>query len=370
MGLDQKRVVLAHHWLMSMRGGEKTLEAIADLFEGAPIYALAGRTDHLSANLNAHAIKYSFIQRLPGSPRFFRIYLPLFPEAIRRMKLPPADLLISSDANIIKGVSRPKNSFHLCYCYSPPRYFWMMQEVYLSTVPLFLRKPVRLIFERLKAFDFQAAQEPDSFVAISNAVAQRIEKFYERPVDAVIYPPVDTHLCQSSDRRESYFLVVSELTPYKRIDLAVGACTKLNKPLIVIGTGSEMARLKKMAGPRVVFMGWQSDKTVREYMSKARAFLFPGEEDFGIAPVEAMASGAPVIAYRAGGVLDTVIDGDTGVFFKEQSLESLCEGMERFESIEKSFDVKVLQKHAAQFAREEFQNKLRTFLEKKLKVRG
>lgn len=359
---------MAHHWLMSMRGGEKTLEAIAEIFPAAPIYALAGRPGRLSDSLKSHPLRFSFLQNLPGSPRYFRGYLPLFPRAVRSLRIPDCDLLISSDANIMKGAPVPRKAKHICYCYSPPRYFWLMQDLYLRNLPLGIRPLVRGIFENQKRFDYQAAQTVDYFVAISRAVGRRIEKFYQRKTEAVIYPPVDVHLCHAQRQRESFYLVVSELVPYKRVDIAVESCTRLKKPLVVIGTGSEINRLKKIAGPHIVFMGWQSDETVREYMGKARAFLFPGEEDFGIAPVEAMASGAPVIAYGAGGVLDTVIDGKTGVYFSEQTVDSLCGAIESFEKKHDRFDTGVLVAQAAQFARDEFQKKFRSFLRNKLNL--
>ncbi len=360
------KTVLAHHWLMSMRGGEKTLAAIAEIFPGAPIHSLAGRPEKLSDDLRRHPLHFSFLQGLPGSPRYFRAYLPFFPSAVRSIRVPDCDLLLTSDANVIKGIRKPERAVHVCYCHSPARYLWGMEEVYLQAMPRVLRPLIRRQFARLRDFDLESVAGVDEFVCNSRSVADRIRKHYGREPGAIIPPPVDTHLCKPHPRREDYFLVVSELTPYKRIDLAVQACTRLKKSLVVIGTGSEIARLKAMAGAQIVFLGWQSDETVRAYMSKARAFLFPGEEDFGIAPVEAMAAGAPVIAYGAGGVLDTVVDGQTGVYFSEQSIDSLCEAIESLEKSHEKFDPATLAAHAAQFAREEFQKKLRAFLGNKL----
>ncbi|MDZ4742597.1 MAG: glycosyltransferase [Verrucomicrobiota bacterium] len=368
MTFDQLQVTFAHHWLMSMRGGEKTLEAMAGLFPDAPIHAIAGISANLSEGLKKHAIEYSLIQKLPGSPRFFRAYLPFFPTAIGRMSLPASDLLISSDANLIKGVKKPAGSFHLCYCYSPPRYLWMMQDIYLASLPIIYRSFAKRIFSRLREYDFKAAQTPDSFVAISNAVSRRIEEYYQRPTDAVIHPPVDIHECHAHAKRESFYLVVSELTPYKRVDIAVKACSELKKSLVVIGQGGELNRLKKMAGPLVTFMGWQKNHTVRALMARAKAFLFPGEEDFGIAPVEAMASGAPVIAFGRGGILDTVIDGKTGILFSHQSSESMVSAIEKFEKMAGEFSPELLRSHTKQFARSEFQKKLRHFIKNRLNL--
>jgi glycosyltransferase involved in cell wall biosynthesis len=363
---DFGNVALAHHWLVGMRGGEKVLEQIAQLFPGAPICTLVAEPERLSPALRRHEIRTSWLQRLPGAARHYKKLLPLFPAAVGALRVrEPVDLVISSDASVIKGLAVPEHARHICYCHSPPRYLWDLQEDYRQSSEVG-GAVGRFVFNRVtpyvREFDRRAAARVTHFIANSSFVRGRLRDYYG--VDAeIIHPPVALDaFTKASAPPEDFDLVVSQLVPYKRIDVAVAAYTKLVRKLVVIGEGSERARLEALAGPSVTFLGAQPGGVLQDHFRRGRALIFPGVEDFGITPLEAMASGRPVIAYRAGGVLETVVDGATGLFFDEQTPESLADALARFDAM--SFDPAVCRAQAERFGPERFRAEFGAYLER------
>jgi glycosyltransferase involved in cell wall biosynthesis len=334
-GQTESSIALVHHWMEYYRGGEAVLDQFGRLFPSAPISILVYNKSHLPPSLLSHTLHASFLQRWPRLRWHFRNMLPLFPEIIRSMRLPRGTrFVLSSDASMIKGIPLPDGAIHVCYCHSPPRYLWGFEQSYLDSLSGRSRLG-RLAFSaglpRLRAFDRRMAQRVDKFIANSRCVQDRILQYYGRE-SAVINPPVDVERFNPMRTREDFYLVVSALVPYKRVDIAVDACSNLNRRLVVIGTGPEAADLKRRARPCVTFLGWQPDDVVADYLERARAFLFPGIEDFGITPCEAQAAGAPVIALSEGGALETVKDGVSGLFFRPQTVDALAEAIVRFEA--------------------------------------
>jgi glycosyltransferase involved in cell wall biosynthesis len=362
------RVALAHHWLVGMRGGEKVLEQIARLVPTAPIYTLVAEPQKLSPALRRHPVHTSWLQQVPGGPRHYKKLLPLFPRAISALRVKgPVDLLVSSDASVIKGLSFPPGTPHICYCHSPPRYLWDLQSEYMKSSEA--GGPVgRALFNQVvpyvREFDRLAAGRVTHFIANSNFVRDRILTCYNRPSD-VIYPPVGLDEFEmAGEKPEDFFLVVSQLTPYKRIDIAVTAFTRLNRKLVVIGDGSERKRLEKAAGSSVTFLGSQPQSVLRDHYRRCQALIFPGIEDFGITPLEAQASGRPVVAYRAGGALETVQENRTGLFFDEQSAESLMEAIDKFMDGKNPFDPADCRRNAENFGADRFLSRLRAYFAK------
>lgn len=325
------KVALIHYWLVGMRGGEKVLEALCHLFPQADIFTHVVDPRRISPALKSHTIYETSIARLPFARRAYQSYLPLMPRALEALDVSGYDLVISSEAGPAKGVIVPPSVPHLCYCHSPMRYIWDQYPIYRAQAGP-LRKSVMPFFaHRLRQWDVTSAARVDHFVANSHLVAARIKKYWRRD-SAVLAPPVDINAFQPAPDIEDYYLWVGTLAAYKRPDLAIEAFGRLKKKLIVIGGPDKTARgLAKTAAPNVSFLGEADFETVKEHMAKCRALIFPGEEDFGIVPVEVMASGRPVIAFGKGGVLDSVVDGKTGLFFKEQSVSSLVAAVEAFE---------------------------------------
>lgn len=321
------RVALCHDWLNGMRGGERVLEILCEGFERARVYTLLHRPEAVSPAINRHPVTTSFLQRIPGIHRNYRLFLPLMPAAIRAMDMYEADLLVSTSHCVAKGLRPPhRRTRHLCYCFTPMRYAWLFHEEYFGRSRL-KRALLGPLLAWLRRWDLATADRVDHFVAISRTVRDRIRAFYGREAD-VVYPPVNTdYFYPNGKPPEDFDLIVSALVPYKRVDLAVRAYRHLDRKLKVIGTGTGFAALKALAGPNVEFLGHQSDEQVRDHMQRCRLLVFPGEEDFGIVPVEAMACGRPVVAFGRGGVTETVLHGLTGIFFSEQTEESLAEAV-------------------------------------------
>ncbi|KMY67181.1 glycosyl transferase family 1 [Desulfocarbo indianensis] len=359
-----------------MRGGEKVLEAFCRLFPQAPIYTLLHLPGKVSGLIESHAIRPSVLQRMPAVARRYRYYLPLFPLAVERLRLPPADLVLSSSHCAAKGVRAPAGALHVSYVHTPMRYVWDMYDSYFGPGRGGLARYVMPIFRGgLQRWDVRTAAGVDHFIANSAHVARRIQRHYGRE-STVIHPPVDTERFAPVEKAEDYYLVVSALVPYKRVDLAVKACTALGRRLKVVGTGPEESRLKSLAGPSVEFLGWQPDGALPALYAKARAFIFPGEEDFGITPVEAMAAGRPVVALGRGGALETVVGpGDaqgraaTGRFFASQEAEALAAALLDLEAELDSFDPAALARHAAGFDTALFLERMAAFLRKALAER-
>lgn len=323
------KVALAHHWIMSYRGGEKVAEQMAAIFPEADLYTLTHDPSIVVPGLKDTRIHTSPLNQIPGIARTYKHLLPLHPWAIKQMHVPDdVDVLLSSDASLIKGIQCGSETKHVCYCHSPPRYLWELGDEYKRT-SFAARLLLDRLGPRLREFDRQSAQSVDFFIANSNFVADRIERYYGRE-SHVIYPPVATHDFKWDRTREDFHFVLSELAPYKRIDIAVRAYNELGKRLVIVGDGSERKHLESIAAPNIEFMGRQSFSVLRELMETCGAFIFPGVEDFGITPVEAQAAGAPVIAFRAGGALETVVENRTGLFFDDQTPQSLAETISEF----------------------------------------
>ncbi|MBE2213870.1 MAG: glycosyltransferase [Opitutaceae bacterium] len=358
-------VRLAHHWFAARRGGERTMEEIASLFPGAPVSTLVLNRAALGGDLVDRRFTISPLGLI--APRWVehRKLLPLFPWAIRRLRVPQGTrLLVSSDAALIKGMPRPPGCVHVCYCHTPPRYLWDQADDYARR-SAGLGPGGRWLFRRtlagLRRFDLRAAANVDHFIANSATVADRIRRTYGREA-VVIHPPVAVDRFAPTTAVGDYYLVVAELVSYKRVDLAVEACSRLGRRLVVVGDGPELGRLKEAAAPSVEFRGRLGDAEVAALMGSARAFLHPQMEDFGITAVEAQAAGRPVIALRAGGALETVIDGRTGVFFDEASVDGMMDAVRRFEPMAASFDSDVCRTHATTFAAARFRRELSSLL--------
>lgn len=348
------RVALVHYWLSVMGGGEKVLEAICRLYPEADIYTHVLREENLLPELRRHRIRTTFINALPGSARHYQKYLPLMPLALEQLDLTGYDLVISSESGPAKGVITRPDALHLCYCHSPMRYLWDNWPVYQENAGRVTRLCSRLLLPRLRQWDVLSAMRVDRIVANSRHVARRVRKYWRREAH-VVHPPVDTQAYTAREQTGGeHYLCFGRLTHYKRVDLAIQACNRLGRPLLIIGDGEERQRLEAQAGPTVRFLGRLDDDAVRELLRKSRALLFPGEEDFGIIPVEAMSAGVPVIAYGRGGARETVRDGVTGLLFEEQSADSLQAAIERFETREDGFSPAALHAHAELFSEARF----------------
>ncbi len=362
------RMALIHDWLTGMRGGEKVLEVMCEIWPDADLFTLLHVPGKLSPAIERLNIRTSFIQRLPKAAEWYRNYLPLMPTAIEQFDLREYDLVLSTSHCVAKGVITQPRTCHISYIHTPMRYVWELFEEYFGPdrVGRMKRAAIGVFANYLRMWDVASADRVDSFIANSHHVARRIAKHYRRDA-VVIHPPVDTARF-SPGKVDDYYLVVSALAPYKRIDLAVAACARLNRRLLVVGTGQDQERLKKTAGSGVEFLGWQSDEQVVELYRHCRAFLFPGEEDFGITPVEAQASGRPVIAFGKGGALETVRGLDqpdpTGVFFREQTVDGMVAAIREYEDREASFSPERIRQHALGFDREVFRSRLREFVER------
>ncbi|MBY0455794.1 MAG: glycosyltransferase, partial [Gemmataceae bacterium] len=361
----RERVVLVHDWLTGTRGGEKCLEPLCRRWPDAHLYTLFHKKGSVPPAVEALRVRPSFLNRLPGVERYYRYLLPLMPLAAG-WKIAGADLVVSLSHAVAKSARAPKGVPHVCYCFTPMRYAWHMKDAYFrTTTPAGRLKAhaVDALLGRIRAWDRRTADRVTHFVAISQTVRDRIRDCYARDA-AVIYPPVDTEFyTPTHQKREDFYLVVSALAPYKRFDLAVDACARLGRRLVVIGSGQHAARLRAGAGPNVEFLGWQPDDVIRDYLRRARALLFPGEEDFGIVPLEAQACGCPVVGFGRGGLTETVrplgtSSEPTGVFFVAQEIEAVCAALEQFERESDRFDPRAARRQAMLFRKERFELEL------------
>ncbi len=343
-----------------MGGAEDVLESLVEMFPGAPIFTSMYWRERMPAHYRQWPVRVSFMDRLPAIHRFHQPYLFLYPFAFQSFDLSPHRIILSNKSGFCHGIRKPPGAVHICYCLTPTRYVWgfddyAAREGFSAQSRQILRPALQL----LKQWDQAAAGRVDHFIAISTEVRRRIAQFYGRD-SVVIYPPVATERFQPASEVGDYFLTLGRLIPYKRVDLAVQACTALNLPLWVAGDGRDRTRLEKLAGPTVKFLGRVPDADVPELMAQCRAFIFPGLEDFGIAPVQAMAAGRPVIAFAGGGALDTVIEGQTGQLFPEQNLQSLIAVLQSFDPAR--FDASLIRAHALKFDRKVFEQQLREFI--------
>jgi glycosyltransferase involved in cell wall biosynthesis len=364
-----------HYWFVGRAGGEKVVEALAEIFPQADLFSLVADRSTLAPVLQSRKLQTSFLQHMPGATKFHRHFLFLQPLALEQFDLSDYDLVISSESGPAKGVITSPKTCHVCYCHSPMRYIWEMYPEYRRGMNPVVGSVFALTAHYMRLWDYATAGRVDYFVANSKFVASRIRKYYGRE-SSVIYPPVEASAGNASTPPGDYYLAVGRLVDYKRFDLAVRACTELGRKLKVIGDGPQYKNLRRIAGSTIEFLGRTGDDELRKYLASSRALLFPGEEDFGIVPVEAQSFGRPVIAYASGGVLETVrgllpdgipVENPTGVFFTEQSSLKLAEAILRFESQQDCFSPAAIRQHSLQFDSDVFKTRVEAFISFALK---
>ena len=355
------KVALVHDFLLKLGGAERVLKALADIFPEAPIFTLLYDEEKVGKVFPEERVKTSFLQKYPDFiRRHHRLLTHKMPQAMEELELEDFDLVISSSSAFAHGIVTPLKTKHLCYCHSPMRYAWDWSNEYrkengLTGVKGFL---YALLIKKLREWDKAAGDRPDQYVANSANVQKRLKKYYGMDSE-IIYPPVDVERFRVKESNENYFLIVSTLTPYKKIDLAVQLFNKLERRLVIIGDGPQRKFLENIAGETIDFFGFKDDATVKEYMQNCRALIFPGEEDFGITPIEAMACGKPVLAYGKGGTTETVISGKTGEFFFEPNVESMEDGLARLLYNERFYKSHTIRNHALNFSKEIFEKRIR-----------
>ncbi|MFW0755446.1 glycosyltransferase [Pseudomonas sp. H11T01] len=362
------KIAIIHYWWLSNRGGEAVCSALAELYPKADFFLHVCNEDVVRKALPSAfegQIKTSFISRLPGAKKHYQKYLPLMPLALEQLDLTEYDLIISSESGPAKGVITRPDAVHICYCHSPMRYVWDMYHEYRATAGRFVRTIFPLVAHWLRIWDRLSADRVDHFIANSSFIASRIRKFYRRDSE-VIFPPVNTSEFSQEQERGDFYLCLGQLVSYKKADLAVDAFNKLGLPLVVVGEGELYEALKARAGTNVTLMGRQPFPVIKDLLERCRGLIFPGVEDFGIVPVEAMAAGAPVIAFAKGGALETVIHGRTGIHFHEQSVDALITAVQQLESGEFVFSPSELHEHAAGFDKSVFKQKIKAFVDQAL----
>ncbi|WP_223066918.1 glycosyltransferase [Paenibacillus caui] len=355
------KIAIAHDYLIQMGGAERVVEVLHDMYPEAPIFTTVYSSSRLLDTLKDADIRSSWLQRIPGVKTYFKGMLPLYPIAIRDFDFRGFDIVLSSSSAFIKGIQVPKNTFHLCYCHTPMRFAWDY-DTYMERQrqPGVIKRLLKIYIRQLKSWDQRTAVNVNQFVANSSVVKRRIQNYYQRDAD-VIFPPINTSRFQSSARIGDYYLIVSRLVSYKRIDLAVEAFNRSGLPLYIVGDGPDRKRLAEMAKSNISFLGRLDDSQVNGLMSECRAFIFPGEEDFGITPLEANAAGRPVIAYQAGGALDTIVPYVNGVFFKNQEVDDLLAAVGEVER--HAWDVGEIVSHAKKFDERTFKEQLKRYVE-------
>jgi len=366
------KIAFVNDWLVEKGGAENVLAAMLELWPDAPVYTLVHDAEGPTCSvLQGHKVSTSFLQKIPGINKYYRSFLPLMPIAIEQFDLSEFDLIISNSYAVAKGVLTGPDQLHICMCCSPIRYAWDLQHQYLreSNKDKGLQSWIaRWILHEVRKWDYRTANGVDEFVAISNYIARRIWKVYRRE-SMVIYPPVDVENFTLHEQKEGFYLTASRMVPYKRINLIVEAFSTMpEKELVVIGTGPDLKKIQSLATPNVQLLGYQPFDVLKGYLQRAKAFIFAAEEDFGIVPIEAQACGTPVIAYGKGGALETVIDGKTGIFFRDQSVESLKEAIEKFEGLDITWNPKIIRENAEKFSKKRFQKELQQLVEKSWRI--
>lgn len=353
------QIAVVHDYLNQYGGAERVLEAIHDIVPQAPVYTSIYDAQAMPAAYRSWDVRVSWMQHLPNWRRFFRHYFVLYPLAFEGMQLQPYDVVISSSSAYAKGVRPRAGAVHICYCHTPMRFAWQTdQYIARENIRGIAKVAMQFLLRFVRAWDVRSAARVTHYIANSQVVAARIKQYYQR--DAVVIPPPVDLAPFVHQAPGDYFLTGGRLVPYKRIDLAIKACTALNIPLVVFGDGRDKDELMTYAGPSVRFVGRVSDAERLRLFAECRGFLFPGEEDFGITPLEAMAAGRPVLAYRAGGALDTVVEGMTGLFFETQDVESLKAGLQAMQM--RDWDALQIRRHAEQFSRERFMTRMREYI--------
>jgi glycosyltransferase involved in cell wall biosynthesis len=362
--VSAKRVAIIQDWLTGMRGGEKVLEVLCDVFPQADIFTLVYLPGRLSPTIESHRIVTSPLQKIPNIGSLYRKLLPFMPWAIEKLDFSGYDLLISNSHCVAKAVKPAKGARHVCYCLTPMRYIWDQYNDYFGpgrASPM-MRGAMSVLRKPLQRWDLRTLPRVNDFITDCKNIQERVRRIYNRD-SPIIYPPVDydfySHEIRNPKNKDDFYLIVSALAPYKRVDIAIQAFQQLGRKLIVIGEGQESKALKKLAGPKIEFLGWRSNEELRSYYGTCRALIFPGEEDFGIVPVEANAAGCPVIAYRKGGALETITEDQTGIFFDDQTPQSVMEAVERFEK--KSFDPSAISAQAERFSRQRCEAAFRSY---------
>lgn len=354
------RIAVVHDYFTQLGGAERVAEEIMQIVPRAALYSTVALPHCMPPSLVGVPIQTSWMQRLPRLEDCYRLYFLLYPLAVRSLNLSQYDLVISSSSGYVKGVQTNRDALHVCYCHTPMRWVWgfegySQRESFSAAQRILLRGLIR----GLRDWDIGASRQPDHFIANSRAVATRIARAYGRHAE-VIHPPIDLNRFGMSHEQGDYYLVLSRLVSYKRIDLAIAACNRLKRKLLIVGDGPDRARLSALAGSTITFLGRLTDQQVQYYAARCRALIFPGEEDFGMAPLEIAAAGRPTIAYRAGGAIETIRDGITGMFFDRQQPEELVSAIEEFEKLK--WSERILRNHAKSFSVEVFHSRMQAFL--------
>lgn len=363
------KLAIVHEWFNEVGGAEKCVESFLNIWENADVYSLIDFFDEKKRNtiLKGKKVNTSFIQRLPKAKEKYRYYLPFFPLAIEQFDLSEYDVIISSSHAVAKGVITNSSQLHICYIHTPIRYAWDLYFQYLRESGLnkgFKSFLARYLLHKIRIWDVISSNRVDFFIANSYYVSRRVKKLYNRD-SIVIYPPVDVEKFDVEPKKDEYYLVVSRLVPYKRVDLIVEAFNRTRERLIVVGSGPDMHKIKSIANKNIEILGYVDDKELVELMKKAKAFVYAAEEDFGISIVEAQACGTPVICYGRGGAVETVIDSVTGLYFMEQSVDSILDALKTFNKIEGKFDPHTIRRNANKFSKKRFEEEIRDFVKSK-----
>ena len=363
------KVAIVHYWLVTMRGGEKVLEELCKLFPQADIFTNVYDESKISDTIKSHKIYTTKINKWPMAKKLYQKYMPFMPKALMDLDLTGYDLVISSESGPAKGVVPSPNAFHLCYCHTPLRYLWDMYHEYFRKSNPIVKFFMKSMIPSLRLWDVMSSNLVDCFVANSHYVQARIKRYYNRDAK-VIFPPCDIEKYVNNQRNpKDFYLFFGQLVGYKRADLAIEACIKSGRKLVVIGDGKSKEAQKYANTGLITFTGRVSDEEVAKYLSEAKALIFPGIEDFGIIPVEANAAGCPVLAYKEGGAIDSIKENETGLFFEEQTAESIIECMNKFEQLESSFtNREVFTNHVKQFSKEEFINQISKTIEERKRI--